>query len=573
MISFKKHISFFLLILIVSQSIKSQSTQIDSLSGQSFEVLEDLYKKSLFDSIKKQSAQAFLLKAKREGNAIKIADGFYFLSEIHTHTPLAVRYADSILSLNIGEINHNYTAKGYLQKGIQLYYLSKNSEALENYLKANEYYSVSKNEYGKLCVKHYIGLLKNSINKPKESLTIFRGNLLFFNSREKQLKHQKQYLKSIFALADSYNRNGLLDSAEIINKRGLVESIENNKKYLYPYFLLSYGITKNFKKEYDLAIDSLIKGTQLLKNKKVALADGYLYLYKSFNGNRQPSKAIEYLKKNDSIYKENPEIIFQAKESYEYLLKYYKENKNKEKYLKTIENLLTIDNIIKSNQENLGQEIINKYEIPILISEKERLISELDKNNSSKKISIFILVIITSLFLLLTFYFFKKNKVNKKKFNDLILEFSRKKKLSNNKNTDLIKITTTTTTTTTGLSKELVKDVLKKLLIFEKSNKFIKNNYTLNSLAKELKTNSTYLSKIINSSKEVNFSNYLNKLRIEYAIQKLTTDKIFRNYTVQAIAEDVGFNKAQSFSTAFQKETGISITYFIKQINNKTSKY
>ncbi|PQB09094.1 hypothetical protein BST83_00020 [Polaribacter filamentus] len=144
-----------------------------------------------------------------------------------------------------------------------------------------------------------------------------------------------------------------------------------------------------------------------------------------------------------------------------------------------------------------------------------------------------------------------------------MLGFDSKKKLSNNKNTDLIEITTT------ELSEELVKDVLNKLLIFEKSNKFIKNDYTLNSLAKELKTNSTYLSKIINSSKQVNFSNYLNKIRIEYAIEKLTTDKTIRNYTVQAIAEDVGFNKAQSFSTAFQKQTGISITYFIKQINNK----
>jgi AraC-like DNA-binding protein len=416
-------------------------------------------------------------------------------------------------------------------------------------------------------------LLKNSINEPRQALTIFRRNLLFFNNRERQLKYQKQYLKSIFALADSYNRNGLLDSAEIINKRGLVESRENKKRYLYPYFLLSYGITKNFKKEYDLAIDSLIKGTQLLKNKKVALADGYLYLYKSFSGSRQPSKAIEYLKKNDSIFKENPEIIFQAKESYEYLLKYYKENKNKEKYLKTIESLLAIDSSIKSKQENLSQKIINKYEIPILISEKERLISELNKGNSSKETSILILVTITSIFLFLSFYLFRKNSENKKKFNTLINKFESKKKQSNEKNNDLTEITTTTTTTT-GLSEELVKDILKKLLTFEKSNKFSKNNYTLNSLAKELKTNSTYLSKIINSSKKVNFSNYLNKLRIEYSIDKLKTNKSFRNYTIQAIAEEVGFNKAQSFSTAFQKETGISITYFIKQIKeNNTIDY
>ena len=562
MIFLKKYTFFFILLLIITPSVKAQNNRVDSLSRLSFEVLEKHFKEQSSDSIKKQSAQAFLLKAKREKKSIKIADGYYFLSELNKHNTLGVKYADSILALNINKKGSNYPAKGYLQKGIQLYYLANYSEAFKNYLRATEYYKVTKNEYGQLCVKHYIGLLKNSINEHEESLKIFRENLLFFNNKEKQIKYQKQYLKSLFAIADSYNRNKLLDSAEIINKKGIFESQKNIDKYLYSYFLLSYGITKFLKKEYDIAIDSLLKGTKLIENEKIALAAGNLYLYKSFLGKKQQPKAIEYLKKNDSLFKVHPEIIFQAKDSYEILLKYYKENNKKEKYLKVIENLLTINSIINIKHTNLSKKIITKYEIPLLLSEKERLISELDKSNSFKKISIFILVTITSLFLFVAFYFFKKNKENKKRFNDLMLGFDSKKKLFNNKDNDLIEITTT------ELSEEIVKEVLNKLLIFEKSNKFIKNDYTLNSLAKELKTNSTYLSKIINSSKQVNFSNYLNKLRIEYAIQKLTTDKTFRNYTVQAIAEDVGFNKAQSFSTAFQKETGISITYFTKQINN-----
>ena len=565
MIFLKKYTFFFILLLIITPSVKAQNNQIDSLSKLSFEVLEKHFKEQSSDSIKKQSAQAFLLKAKREKKSIKIADGYYFLSELNKHNTLGVKYADSILALNINKKGSNYPAKGYLQKGIQLYYLANYSEAFENYLRATEYYKVSKNEYGQLCVKHYIGLLKNSINEHEESLKIFRENLLFFNNKEKQIKYQKQYLKSLFAIADSYNRNKLLDSAEIINKKGIFESQKNIDKYLYSYFLLSYGITKFLKKEYDIAIDSLLKGTKLIENEKIALAGGNLYLYKSFLGKKQQSKGIEYLKKNDSLYKASPEIIIEAKETYELLIKYYKynnNNNNREEYLQAIESLLAVNSIIRVKQKYLNKKIITKYEIPLLLSEKERLISELDKSNSFKKISIFILVTITSLFLFVAFYFFKKNKENKKRFNDLMLGFDSKKKLFNNKDNDLIEITTT------ELSEEIVKEVLNKLLIFEKSNKFIKNDYTLNSLAKELKTNSTYLSKIINSSKQVNFSNYLNKLRIEYAIQKLTTDKTFRNYTVQAIAEDVGFNKAQSFSTAFQKETGISITYFIKQINN-----
>lgn len=558
----KKNISFILLFLVTLKSINSQNIGIDSLSKQSFKILENHYKESLSDSIKKRYAQAFLLKAKKEKDSIKIADSYYLFSNLYEHTPLAIKYADSIILLNIK--NNIYPAKGYLQKGIQLYYLAKHTEALENYLKANEHYKISNDEYGQLSVKHYIGLLKNKINQSDESLKIFRENVLFFNNKEKQLKHQKhqkQYLKSLFALADSYNRNRVLDSAEIINNIGIFESLNTDEKYLYPYFLLSYGVTKNLKKEYHLAIDSLLKSNGLLKNEKTVLAGSNLYLYKSFLGIKQTTKAIEYLKKNDSLYKVNPEIIFQAKESYEFLLKYYKENNNSEKYLETIESLLTINNTIKVKHKNLNKKIINKYEIPLLISEKERLIKKLNRNNSTNKTSIIVLLTLATLFLLFTFYFFRKDKINKKRFNALLDQYENKKKSSNNKGSDLIEITTIG-----GLSEELVKDILNKLLIFEKSNKFLKNTYTLNSLAKELKTNSTYLSKIINNSKQVNFSNYLNGLRIDYAIHQLKTNKSFRNYTVQAIAEEVGFNKAQSFSTAFQKQAGISITYFIKKM-------
>jgi len=570
MILFFKKKSFLFILLFITYLVKAQEEPLDSLYKQDFNIIETYYKESMSDSIKKRNAETFLFKAKKEKDIIKIADGYYLLSNLYEHTPLAIKYTDSILSLNIKSKNSSYPAKGYLQKGIQLYYLAKHSEALENYLKANKYYAISNNEYGQLCVKHYIGLLKNKINKSDESLIIFRKNLLFFNTKEKQEKYLKQYLKSLFALADSYNRNKKLDSAEIINKRGILESLKDDEKYLYPYFLLSYGVTKIFKKQYSLAIDSLLKSNKLLRNEKTVLAGSNLYLYKSFLGEKQISKAIEYLEKNDSLFKINPETIFQAKESYEFLLKHYKNN-NSDKYLKTIENLLSIDSIIKIKHSDLSKQIVYKYEIPLLLTEKERLISELNKNNSSNKTSIQLLIILTSLFLCSAFYFFRKNRTNKERFLALIQVHENKKKLSSKKNSKLIEISTTNTT---GLPEKLVTDILHKLQLFEKSNKFVKKNYTLNVLAKELKTNSSYLSKIINCSKEVNFPNYINKLRIDYAIDKLKVDPVFRNYTVQAIAEEVGFNKAQSFSTAFQKQTEISIVYFITQINesNKTDR-
>ena len=266
------------------------------------------------------------------------------------------------------------------------------------------------------------------------------------------------------------------------------------------------------------------------------------------------------MKKIDSIYINDSRVISRAKKANELLAKYYQETGEVKLQLEKIKKIIKIDSVLKIKHESLGKKIIREYETPLLISEKERLISELVINNTSKKTSISVLVISTFIFLLLTFYFFRKNKVNNKRFNTLMQEFDSKKKLSSNKNTDLTEIITT------ELSEELANKILLKLENFEKKNKFTKKQYSLNDLAKELNTNSSYLSKIINSSKQVNFTNYLNKLRIEYAIERLKTDTLFRKYTVQSIAEETGFNKAQSFSTAFKKKTGISVTYFINQL-------
>ena len=125
---------------------------------------------------------------------------------------------------------------------------------------------------------------------------------------------------------------------------------------------------------------------------------------------------------------------------------------------------------------------------------------------------------------------------------------------------------TETTKKVADLPDEVVQSILERLTRFETSYKFTNKQYTLSSLAKELQTNSAYLSKIINAEKKTSFAHYMNKLRIDYAIEKLKEDTVLRSYTIKAIANEFGFNTAQSFSNAFYKQTGIYPSYFIKQL-------
>ena len=113
--------------------------------------------------------------------------------------------------------------------------------------------------------------------------------------------------------------------------------------------------------------------------------------------------------------------------------------------------------------------------------------------------------------------------------------------------------------------------ILEKLLAFEKGKDFTKKNLTLQSMAKELDTNTRYLSEIVNKHKQKNFNLYINELRINYIINKLRYEPSFLNYKISYLAEESGFSSHTSFSTVFKTVTGISPKEFISFIKKELS--
>lgn len=87
-------------------------------------------------------------------------------------------------------------------------------------------------------------------------------------------------------------------------------------------------------------------------------------------------------------------------------------------------------------------------------------------------------------------------------------------------------------------------------------------------LAEEFGTNVKYLSEVINTSRHQNFTNYLNQLRIAYAKEQLCVNKKLQLMTIQALAEEFGFNTARNFSEAFLKYNGIKLSFYISQLKN-----
>lgn len=103
---------------------------------------------------------------------------------------------------------------------------------------------------------------------------------------------------------------------------------------------------------------------------------------------------------------------------------------------------------------------------------------------------------------------------------------------------------------------ELADELYDKIVdIIVSKKKYRDPDYSAGQLAKELQTNTRYLSAVINSRFGMNYSCYVNEQRVREAAH-LLTDRRYRNLNVEQISSMVGFSNRQSFYAAFYREKG-----------------
>mgnify|MGYP000099996932 CR=1 FL=1 len=158
----------------------------------------------------------------------------------------------------------------------------------------------------------------------------------------------------------------------------------------------------------------------------------------------------------------------------------------------------------------LTNKIIKEYDIPNLISEKERIISILENNNSKRVMYFYWLLVLFFVSLIGFIYQYKKRKLYKKRFEEII-------RSENSKTNQTLNVESTSKEI--NIASDLVKTILDGLSTFEKGKAFLDQNFTIQDLAKEINTNATYLSKVVNHYKKVSCTHYINNLRIEYTIE------------------------------------------------------
>lgn len=117
------------------------------------------------------------------------------------------------------------------------------------------------------------------------------------------------------------------------------------------------------------------------------------------------------------------------------------------------------------------------------------------------------------------------------------------------------------------MTSETESKLLELLEDFEKGDLYNNKGMSLSFLAGELNTNTKYLSYVINQHKNADFKTYVNRLRINYIVDKLINDEKYRQYKISILADECGFSSHSKFAAVFKAVTDYSPSAFIKYLD------
>jgi len=512
----------------------------------------------------KLHARALLKKAKNNQDSLWTSYAYYYMTILldTRHEKVLNKIDSAIFYRNCNRYKVYDCSLFYNRKALIYDDRGKPKKALNNYLIALENAKRSNDKDFENTLMHNIAVLKKELGKYQDAEILLKKTLSY--EKNKMVTNRGRfdsigYLQTLAETVSVYRLNKKVDSAEILNHRG--SELSKNKE-VEILFKLNEGLLDYHNKKYILAIQKIENSIPEIIEKRNTYTEEYnvieahLHLGLSYKGSGNKAKAVKNFIKTDSIAETQnhffPEVITAHKE----LVNYYKSIDDKKNQLKYINRLLKSDSILISNYKIVGDQLFKEFDAKELMLEKEQVISLLEKENSKISTRNIIILGLLMLSIGITSFYFYRQQLYKKRFLKLVADQSTNEasKRSKSNNNELV------------ISEEITQYLIECLQQFEDRNEYLNPNIDLISLAKSFNSNSNYLSKVINKYKGKNFAQYMNDLRVNYVIDKLKNDPVFRKYTVVALAQEVGFNNPESFSKAFYKNAGIYPSYFVKEL-------
>lgn len=548
---FKYNILLSIFWLFLSVFSFSQSEKKMNLLYENFEKNFDNPKKSKF------FANTYLKNGKVLNDKYHIITGYSMVIN-HCNLIDGEKCLDSMMRV-AKEYDKTMVTYTLLRKG-QFYCIKRKlKKALENYLLA--YKNIENNDDFYLDhIKYEIAIVKAIMGKRKEALSEFL-------SMEKQLRNSNkvdQYIRTIFAISNTYFQLGRIEDSEKYTDLGLKLTKSYKKDELHYLFVSNRGKNYYKKREYVLAINELTTSLEIIKNTNdfANYSEICYYIAKCYKETDKNKKGLIYFNKIDSVFNAEEYIFPDIINSYKVLIEDARTRKDVSKTLYYTSQFLKADSVIKQNYDYIIDTTHKEYDVPELMIQKEKLIEKIRTN------SLILNLFFIGLIILLLLGFWQYHKIRKK-------EVSKQKALFDeyliNNELKIVQVDNEKIIEklpAAEIHEDIIKSLLIKLDLFEKSKGF-KDDITLDVLAKKLETNTSYLSMIINKHKNCSFPTYINNLRIDLAIELLQSEKKYRLYSIKGLAYEVGFTSTQTFSRAFLAKTGVNASFFVNELKNK----
>jgi len=110
---------------------------------------------------------------------------------------------------------------------------------------------------------------------------------------------------------------------------------------------------------------------------------------------------------------------------------------------------------------------------------------------------------------------------------------------------------------------ETEKKILGALTNWEDQLAYLNPACSIASTAKDIGCNSKYLSFVVNKNKNLDFPNYINKLRLAYLDNYLKTTEEARNFKLTYLAAISGFSSYGKFAKSIKDHKGLNPTQYI----------
>lgn len=534
----------------------------DSLNQKKIDSLSHLDYKRLIELIDTRDTlnaviyiKSYLRKGEREKDSIKQAIAYKNLVFFDQGDNM-LKYSDSIISLTKNIKHKLFPSSGYFFKGLHLYRNRKYVNALDNFLKAKE---TSLEESPD--IEKYIGIIKTRLGYYEEALIAYKKALKSY----KKDNYDIGILSAYYAISDVTRFLKQNDSSLYYCDLGY-ELAEKNKNVRYKsYFLFNKGVTLSDLKRHEASQDFLFKSLPLIikEKDKANTAIAHFFIGRNYKDLNNIKKAIFHFKKMDSIFIETNDLNPELRKGYEILINYYKKEKDLHNQLTYVNRMLLVDSVIYTNYHHLDKKLVKEYSRIKLKKEQKKINKKLNDLKSNYSFLLKTSIVLFFCFLVILLYKHFKHKKDKRKFeiiiNNIEAKINFKQEENSSRKHDF------------SLNDDVLQSLITKLDEFERKLDFINPEMDRNTLAKEFNTNPKYLSKVINECKGKKYTDYINDLRVDYAIQKLKSNEDnFIKYSVIAIANEVGYKYSEPFSRAFFKRTGLKPSFFIKELKKKT---